>query len=413
MRILISQSNFGLGGTETYSATVAEELEKLGHQVTIFAPEATDLGREMAASRGLELRVGEIVPAGIDAAISQDAGIAQLLAGRDPAPRQIFVIHGLAPFEHPPRGLDPTPTVVALNDRIAGRGAALAERPPIVRMRQPIDLARFTPRGALPARPRRVLLFGNAPGAGRVRMLTAVCEDLGLELIRIGGPEASKLAPQEQIAAADIVVGYGRSVLEGMAMGRAAYVWERGGGDGWVTPESYPTLEADGFSGAATPAVIDAARLREDLAAYRPELGEYSRDLVRNHHSATKHAEALVRLLGEGVPSHRQEAAETIALLVRAEKRAMLRAHGAEYGHTELLGHVRHYEERIEAQRADLAALEERAAAAEARVAAEQAARKAVEARFAEVIGSRSWRAAEPLRRLGMSFRGFRPKLRG
>ena len=42
------------------------------------------------------------------------------------------------------------------------------------------------------------------------------------------------------MADADIVVGYGRSVLEAMAMGRAAYVWDHAGGDGWVTPETYP-----------------------------------------------------------------------------------------------------------------------------------------------------------------------------
>ena len=31
-----------------------------------------------------------------------------------------------------------------------------------------------------------------------------------------------------------------------------AYVWDTRGGDGWVTPETYPALEADGFTGAAT-----------------------------------------------------------------------------------------------------------------------------------------------------------------
>ena len=84
------------------------------------------------------------------------------------------------------------------------------------------------------------------------------------------------------MADADIVVGYGRSVLEAMALGRAAYVWDIAGGDGWVTPETYPTLEADGFSGAATDPIIDADRMRADFASYGPELGAFGFDLVRN-----------------------------------------------------------------------------------------------------------------------------------
>jgi hypothetical protein len=38
--------------------------------------------------------------------------------------------------------------------------------------------------------------------------------------------------------AADIVVGYGRSILEAIACG-VAYVHEHSGSDGWVTAENY------------------------------------------------------------------------------------------------------------------------------------------------------------------------------
>ena len=52
--------------------------------------------------------------------------------------------------------------------------------------------------------------------------------------------------PVATIAEADIVVGKGRAVLEAMSCGRAAFVYDAFGGDGWVTAESYPRLEADG-----------------------------------------------------------------------------------------------------------------------------------------------------------------------
>jgi hypothetical protein len=398
MKILITQSHFGLGGTETYSVTVAEGLERLGHEVTIYTPEATDLGREMVAGRGLDLVVGELMPTGVDAAIAQDSGTAQLLAARDPAPRMVFVIHGLTPFEMPPRGLEPAPTVIVLNDRIGDRAAALAESPPLVRMTQPIDFQRFRPRSAAPERPRRVLLLSNSLGAGRVRMLEGACEDVGLELVRVGGEGSFRVSVADEIDAADIVVGYGRSVLEGMAMGRPAYVWERGGGDGWVTPENYAAIEADGFSGAATDDVIDGARLREDLAAYRPELGDLCFDLIRFHHSADKHVEALARVLGEGVAPRRQDSAETISLLVRSEKRSAVRAEGAERARGDLIRHLSKVER-------DFAATQRELHEANARSAAERGAREAAEEKLAIVLGSRSWRFLEPARQVGSRLR--------
>jgi hypothetical protein len=95
----------------------------------------------------------------------------------------------------------------------------------------------------------------------------------------------------------DIVIGYGRSVLEGMASGRAALVYDHSGGDGWVTPETYPALEANGFAGTGTERVLDAATLRRTLAAYRPDMGDANRELARLNHDANRHAVEMSELL--------------------------------------------------------------------------------------------------------------------
>ena len=149
MRILITLSQALLGGTETYSATVAEQLERLGHPTTLHAASASDAGRELAVARGLRLSVGDAAAALAagepDAVIAQDAASAYALAALRPDLRQLFVIHGLAAFEQPPRALRPVPKVVVLNDRIRARAAALACRPEIARLRQPIDLESFGP----------------------------------------------------------------------------------------------------------------------------------------------------------------------------------------------------------------------------------------------------------------------------
>lgn len=399
MRVLVTLSQLLLGGTETYSVTVAEQLERLGHPTKLHAGTATAEGRELVASRGLRLTVGDSETAlgdidEVDVVLAQDAASAYALAGRRGDLRQVFVAHGLAGFEHPPGALRPVAPVVVLNDRIGARAAALASAPEVVRLRQPIDVERYRPRGASRRRARRVLVLSNYLDPDRLRLLEQVCADLDLEQTRVGAQGEARVVPQEAIADADIVVGYGRSVLEAMAMGRAAYVWERAGGDGWVTPETYAALEADGFSGAATDAVVDADRLRADFAAYRSELGTFGFDLVRMHHSAAKHAEALVGLLGRAeAPAPGGDALEALALLVRAEGRATIRAGGLEF-------ECRSLREQLDAAR-------EAAAAAQEAEAAERTRRLAAEDFLDTILRSRSWRLMAPLRRIGSRLRSF------
>lgn len=405
MRVLIAQAQFLLGGTESYTVTVAEQLERLGHPTRIHAAKASEIGRELVASRGLRLTVGP--PTGqadaddFDAAIVQDAASAYALAARRPDLPQVFVTHGFAPFERPATALDPMPKVVVLNDRAKARAQALEGRPPLVRLHQPIDIDRFRPRGETRQKARRVLVLSNYLPADRMHMLEEVCDELGLEVGRIGDGAGPTIDPRPAMDRADIVVGYGRSVLEGMAMGRAGYVWDRAGGDGWVTPETYPVYEADGFNGNSTDAVIDRERLRADLAAYRPELGILGFDLVRGSHSAARHTEILVELLeGAGAPAP-SDRHETISLLARAEARAAARADGVEYESRRILRE--HDWQRDRAEAAEVARDAERAGREE-----ERTRREAAEATLAEVLGSTSWRALAPLRRLRAGLRRAR-----
>lgn len=372
MHILISLSRFMLGGTETYSVTVGEQLERLGHTVTLQATEASAEGKELAVSRGLPLMLGDSeLPDQVDAVLVQDAGTAYTFAGRRPGLRQVFAIHGLAAYEHPPSQLDPSPPVVVFNDRVGGHAAALASRPEVIRMHQPIDFERFKPRGGTRRRARTVLTLSNYLRGERLEMLERVCRDLGLELVRLGANGRPTLDPREAMAKADIVVGYGRTVLEGMAMGCAAYVWDYAGGDGWVTPETYPALEADGFSGAAFETVVDEDRLRAELADYNPELGMLGLDLVRANHSAVTHTEGLAGLLTEASAPEPEDTFETLARLVRLEARATIRADSLEAENRRM--------------HADLGGVLED--------------RDGTRAQLDAILRSRSWRLLAPLRR--------------
>jgi hypothetical protein len=286
------------GGAETYLQTVAGQLQRQGHQVWIHAVEHGRLG-DVAREEGLRVarEVDELPPA-CDALLVQDSAVAYELAGLYPGVPQVFVCHGETfDLNTPPQLPGITAALVVLHDRVGRWACGLADRHEVVRLRQPIDLERFAPRGVIRERPRRLLMLGNYARGYRREMVEAVCGELGIETRVVGAVTQRTERPEVEINDADIVVGKARVILEAMACGRATYVWDHNGGDGWVTPERYPQLEADNFGGQSEAVAIDPERLRRDLLAYRPEMGFANRDLAVANHSHVRHASELAALL--------------------------------------------------------------------------------------------------------------------
>lgn len=381
MRLLLATNHLGLGGSESYLLTVAEQFDRLGHEATIFAPELGN-GVQAAIDRGLTV-VGEAdLPQECDAALVQDAGVALQVADRYPEAAQLFICHSESiTLQTPPQLPGVVAKVIAMNDRVAARLRSCAVELEVVRMTQPIDTERFVSRGGLPDTPRRALLLSNnTPVSDHVETLEAACEEAGIELSRLGGLEGQTADTREAVAAADIVVGYGRSILEAMACGKAAYVYDWHGGDGWVTPESYPALESDGFAARNGRSVLPPQALVEDLRRYSPAMGPANHDLVVGNHRANVHAQELVQLFRGLSPGDRSPRShlEEMARLVRLEWRAR----------TEIL-----------ALSGEVMRLNERANQAEARAAevAEET-RRSYEDTF-------SWRLTAPLRWLSTRLR--------
>jgi hypothetical protein len=360
MEIVLGTLEFGaIGGAATYTLTVAGELQLLGHEVTIFAAETGELARE-AEDRGIRVASGEAaLPSDCDVIYAQDRATAYLLAERFPGRPQALCMHsGSSELDRwqPPQLAGIVGAVVVLHDRLARRAAAFAQREEIVRLRQPVDLARFAPRAAIGESPRRVLLLGNNLSGDRRRQVLRACEETALECMELGryAPESS-LTSEQAMNQVDIVIGSGRSVVEAMACGRAAFVYDALGGDGWVTLESYPALEGINFAHATgNGALVTPESLTGRLRDYRQSMGSVNLDLARVHHSASRHSEELVALferLEPGTPPANTPLRE-LARMSRVQWQAESRALGATH------------EARLLSSR--LQAAEARAAAAEA-----------------------------------------------
>lgn len=362
MEIVLGTLEFGaIGGAATYTLTVAGELQLLGHEVTIFASETGEIAG-VAEERGIRVASGEgALPPECDVIYAQDRPTAYLLADHFPGRPQALCMHsGSSELDRwqPPQLPGIVGAVVVLHDRLARRAAAFAQRTEVVRLHQPVDLARFAPRGEIGESPSRVLLLGNNLKGDRREHLLGAFEEIGLEHVERGrNASQTTLAPEQEINQVDIVIGSGRSIIEAMACGRAAFVYDYLGGDGWVTSESYPALEAINFAHATgNGAAVTPESLTSRLREYRESMGTVNVDLARAHHAASRHAEELIALfeqLEPGRPPPNTPLRE-LARMSRVQWQAESRALGATH------------EARLLSSR--LQAAESRAAAAENRL---------------------------------------------
>jgi hypothetical protein len=334
LRLLLATHQLGRGGSESYLIAVASELQRLGHAVTVQAVVSGPAAERLGAL-GVAVEIGEEPSAQRpDGALTQDAGRAFALAKAYPGLPLVFIAHSeLFDAQLPPQESGLLAAVVVMNDRVEQRVRVLATAPPIVRLCQPIDTERFAARETIRSRPARALALSNYIRGERLALLRAAWEPAGVEVLAAGEEAVPTDAPELLIGDVDIVVGKGRALLEGMSCARAAYLFDSAGCDGWVTPDSYPALEADAFAGQATGRACTPAVLAADLADYDPGMGTANRDLVTARHGTRRHVQRLVELLDgataavtDGAPE--PERLDELDRLVRAQWRLEDRATG-------------------------------------------------------------------------------------
>ena len=293
VRLVLANHAFArVGGTEKYLLTLAEHLQRLGHEAVVYAHELgpySDHARECGVEVTDQLRE---LPERCDIAFAQDAIVAYELAERyADAPLVFRACSDVYDFELPPQLDGVVDQIVVVSDRYARLVEACAVSAPVMRLRIPVDLARHEPRGRVREQPRRAVILGNYPD--RFRAVSDAWGRHGVEVAQVGIAN-QRYDVAAALEEADIVVAKSRAAVEAMACGRPVYVFDVFGGDGWVTQANYAALEADNFAGQGTDRVIDAASIERDLRNYDPGMGAVNRDLALQHHSARDHVIQLI-----------------------------------------------------------------------------------------------------------------------
>jgi hypothetical protein len=285
------------GGTEVHLLTLGEHLQRLGHEVCLYSPVLGPF-TDHVRRRGVEVtdKLREL-PAECDVVLSQDSIVVYDLADRYPSAFHSFRVCGETfDFQLPPQLDSIVDLIVVTSDRYGRIPPACAVKAPVLRLRIPIDRDRLVPVSPIRGRPLRAVLLGNY--MDRDAQVTEAWGRHGIEVSRIGGAQ-QRYDLSAALDEVDIVVAKSRAALDAMSCGRAVYVLDVFGGDGWVTPSNYAALEADQFSGQATDRVIAVAELERDLADYDRAMGLANRDLIAQHHNARDHAIEFVNAIGE------------------------------------------------------------------------------------------------------------------
>ena len=273
MQILMGNNSLSLlAGSETWTETLAKQFQKLGHQVTIYSPHLGLIATKLEAA-GIKCTNQLVAESGVkpfnpvleesignnfDVIICNHYEITKTLHQTYPKLPIIATVHGVLHQdpntnqiwpEHPVTEfkVDQYVSVSEEVQEILKRDYTLDS----VIIRNFIDLERFKKTGKIKKKPDTFLVNSNYWEVTDPinQVIKEVANHYEAKLMGIGVAFAQTYEVDEILQDVDVVFGMGRSILEGVAMGRLAVCHGRWGTGGVITPENYEEIRAKNFSG--------------------------------------------------------------------------------------------------------------------------------------------------------------------
>jgi hypothetical protein len=271
LKILLGNNTLRLlAGTETWTCTLALELKRLGHHVECFSPlhgpiseRLTEQGFICHQQFGFRRRLlSRIVPdRTYDIIIANHKHIVESLRRTFPKTPIISTIHGIIHRRKDEKGVEKiAPEHPALKANV-GQFVSVSEEVRDVLMRDYsissvivrnfFDFEQMKTNRPVSPRPKRLVFNSNynKPDSVEVQIIREVARHYGAEFVPVGLNHSTVLEMKELIERSDIVVGLGRSVLEGVALGRLGLVHGHWGTGGVVCSQTVESLRQCNFSG--------------------------------------------------------------------------------------------------------------------------------------------------------------------
>ena len=357
LRILITNAALDVrAGTELYVRDLATALLACGHTPIVYSPVLGAVAREIRAAT-IPV-VDDLAAVGTPPDVIHGHHHLETLTALlwFPGVPAVSVCHGWLPWPESPPRFPRVRRHVAVDQACHDR-LVLGHGIPEERVRvllNFVDLDRFAPRGPLPARPARALVFSNAASdQTHLPAVRAACDAAGLAL-DVAGRASGRVAdaPESLLGAYDVVFAKARAALEAMAVGTAVVLCDEVGAGPLVTSAELDRLRALNFGirtlrEPATPehfaaelARYDAADAARVSARIRREAG---RDAVVDE-LVTLYREVIAeqQARGDETPREARAAAESLRVVGGLFRTALgdayeryvhlLRAEGAHVG---------------------------------------------------------------------------------
>lgn len=320
LRVLLTNITLGTrSGTELFVRDLALGLRREGHRPSVYTPDPGGVADELREA-------GVPVADDLDALAAPDLIHGQhslpclTALAHFPGVPAVFVVHDRLQWTDAP---PPHPRIrryVAVDDncRERLREAGIPESRALVILNA-VDLTRFRPRGPLPERPRRALVFSNYATEGTV--LGAVREACAREAVEleVAGAGAGQLVarPEEILGAYDLVFAKARCALEALAVGCAVVLCDQRGVGGLVTPPGFDRLRRLNFGMRTLVEPVAADVLQREIRRFDPRAAEEVARRVRAEAALPRQVEAFLALyrevLAEPLPSRPVEESKAVA----------------------------------------------------------------------------------------------------
>ena len=301
MKILIANNTLSiLGGSETYYLTLAKELKKQGHNVHGYSPLLGIIARKMREN-GIECYSG-LPNKNYDAIIASHYHIVDSLREAYPDTPIISVIHSPLHIvdkfkktwglEHP-----------AINSRVEQYVAVSEETQEKLKDDYNINakvIRNFFEIKEYPInnKPKQILFNSNYTQKkdDYFKTIVKVANHYKAGLLAIGEGFFQTPNVKEAVKQSDIVVGIGRSVLEGVAMGRIGVIHGRWGTGGVISPKSYKELREANFSGRNNQGKwMTAEEIVAEIDKHYQDT-KWRLDYMRENHNVKKAAKTFIDL---------------------------------------------------------------------------------------------------------------------
>lgn len=308
MRILMTNADLvEIGGTQTWTETMARAFTKLDHDVDFYAVNGTSADKETFYDRALSGYGPLVSDVGrYDLVIANHSILFPHIKERTNA-FCVFMSHGPRHrLEIPAGGAD---AYVCVSEEIKDRYRTVF--PEMEVMRQPIDLEAFVPTMFKDSDVEELArAFVNCKNKRAMQHARAACVDAGYAFDFIHYKDRPKPNGRHLMNGFDLAITSGRGAVEALACGLQVCIYRadidpRGyhqgvTADGWVTEDNIDDIASVNFSGRLHSHNWDTEDLTECLFGFkqRPSL----RPWVEEHCDSNKHAEQFIQMT-ERVPA--------------------------------------------------------------------------------------------------------------